>query len=324
SDFDGDAQRRDLQLEARAHIRVQQELDHLHAAGQLGEPAAVEHVRWLHRAFYADATPGMLRVTHPTGDFALTPGEFRSEPRHDNAVGQHVPPSSERVPEFMAHFAKRYRFEPLGRASQVVAMAASHHRLNYIHPFIDGNGRVSRLMSHAMALKAGIGANGLWSISRGLARGLVEPSEYKSMMDMADSPRRGDLDGRGNLSRQALIAFVTWFLQVARDQLRFMRELFDLGELSTRLRAYVVQTLHGNDAAVALAVETLRRGELARGDAGPVTGRPERTARAALSKLLESGLLASETPKGPVRVRFPIASVEALFPRLFPAQAGLV
>jgi Fic family protein len=175
-----------------------------------------------------------------------------------------------------------------------------------------------------MALKAGIGAHGLWSISRGLARGLVEPSEYKSMMDMADSPRRGDLDGRGNLSREALIAFVTWFLQVARDQLRFMRELFDLAELSTRLREYVLATLQGNDAAVVLAVETLRRGELVRGDAGPVTGRPERTARSALSKLLESGLLASETPKGPVRVRFPIVSVEALFPRLFPAQAGLV
>jgi Fic family protein len=48
-DFDGDAKRRDLQLEARAHIRVQHELDHLHAAGQLGEPAAVECIRWLHR-----------------------------------------------------------------------------------------------------------------------------------------------------------------------------------------------------------------------------------------------------------------------------------
>ena len=95
--------------------------------------------------------------------------------------------------------------------------AAAHHRFNYIHPLVDGNGRVSRLMSHAMALQAGIGAQGLWSISRGLARGLGDASQYKRMMDEADSPRRGDLDGRGNLSLQSLIEFVTWFCRVALD-----------------------------------------------------------------------------------------------------------
>ena len=39
-----------------------------------------------------------------------------------------------------------------------VAMAAAPLRLNYIHPFVGRNGRVSRLMSHAMAHHAGIGA----------------------------------------------------------------------------------------------------------------------------------------------------------------------
>lgn len=46
----------------------------------------------------------------------------------------------------------------------------------------------------------GRGLQGLWSFSRGLARGLTDRGEYKRMMDMADSPRRGDQDGRGNLS----------------------------------------------------------------------------------------------------------------------------
>ena len=74
-------------------------------------------------------------------------------------------------------------------------MAAAHHRLNYIHPFLDGNGRVSRLMSHAMALSAGIGAHGLWSVSRGLARGLTSRGDYKRMMDHADSPGRATSTG---------------------------------------------------------------------------------------------------------------------------------
>jgi Fic family protein len=91
-----------------------------------------------------------------------------------------------------------------------MALAASHHRFNYIHPFSDGNGRVSRLMSYAMAHTAGIGAHGLWSISHGLARGLSSKSEYKEMMDHADTPRQGDLDGRGDLSKRALTEFIDY------------------------------------------------------------------------------------------------------------------
>ena len=62
----------------------------------------------------------------------------------------------------------------------------------------------AELSGHAMALHAGIGAHGLWSVSRGLARGLDSRGDYKRMMDHADMPRQGDLDGRGNLSRRAL------------------------------------------------------------------------------------------------------------------------
>ena len=132
----------------------------------------------------------------------MTPGEFRTASDHEVSVGRHLPPSADRVEAFMAYFERRYRFEELGSGSRILAMAAAHHRLNYIHPFLDGNGRVSRLMSHAMALSAGIGAHGLWSVSRGLARGIESRGDYKRMMDYADSPRQGDLDGRGNLSRR--------------------------------------------------------------------------------------------------------------------------
>lgn len=319
-DLEASDARRDLQLEARAHIRVQRELDALFAVGKLGEPASQELIRWMHRAFYEGAPERMLRVEHVAGAYALVPGEYRAEARHDVAVGRHRPPSSAHVQAFMAYFEQRYRFAPLGTSTRIVAMAAAHHRLNYIHPFVDGNGRVGRLMSHAMALAAGIGAHGLWSISRGLARGLQDAGEYKRMMDMADAPRRGDLDGRGNLSQAALVDFVIWFCRVALDQLRFMTELFDLGLLGERLSVYVRGELRGNDAAVALVTGVLRTGEVPRGEAARITGRSERSAREVLSKLVDAGLLASDTPKGPVRLHFSTSSADALFPKLFPAQ----
>jgi Fic family protein len=200
-------------------------------------------------------------------------------------------------------------------------MAASHHRFNYIHPFIDGNGRVSRLMSHAMALQAGIGAHGLWSISRGLARGLEDRGEYKRMLDEADSERRGDLDGRGNLSLEALTTFVMWFCRVALDQAQFMNRLFDLSSLAERLHGYVVGPVQASEAGWRIVEEVLRRGEIVRGEAARISGRSERSARDQLRRLTDVGLLASSTPKGPVSLRFLPTAAEELFPRLFAAQA---
>jgi Fic family protein len=197
-------------------------------------------------------------------------------------------------------------------------MATAHHRFNYIHPFPDGNGRVSRLMSHAMALQAGIGAHGLWSVSRGLARGIQSRMEYKSMMDRADSPREGDLDGHGNLSLRALVEFSEWFLDVCIDQVDFMATLFDIDKLSKRLADFARQSGTMKPEASMLLDEALRRGEFERGDARRITGLPERTARRVLTDVVEAGLLGSDTPKGPVSLRFPVATLDVLFPRLYP------
>lgn len=315
-------ERRNLQLEARAHIRVQRAVDERHARGELGEPSSETFIRWLHEEFYADAPDELLTIKDARGrSYRMRPGVFRSEPRQDVAVGRHVPPSSAVVPAFMTYFNERFRLAALGSAARVAAIAVAHHRFNFIHPFPDGNGRVSRLMAHAMVLQAGIGAHGLWSISRGLARGVEDAGEYKRMMDLADSPRENDLDGRGNLSLRALETFVTWFCDVILDQLKFMTSLFELEQLGERLELYVTRDLRLSLGAVRLCRALLLRGSMPRGDAALVTETPERTARQTLGRLIDAGLVGSATPKGPVSLRFTSVSADVLFPRLFPAQA---
>ena len=317
-DLDEDEGRRNLQIEAAAHVRVQEKIDRLAADDRLPEPASRDFIRWLHAELYRDAPEAMLSVKSARAEFRMAPGEWRSAPEHDVAVGRHVPPSSRSVEPFMAHFERRYRFEGTGPAARILAMAAAHHRLNYIHPFPDGNGRVSRLMSHAMALKAGIGAHGLWSVSRGLARGLDSRREYKTWMDRADTPRQGDPDGRGNLSRSALVDFTLWFLKVCLDQVTFMGELFDLDNLDARLARHVERSDRLKPEAARLLREALVRGRIDRGEASRITGLPERTARRVLGDIVGAGLLASATPKGPVSLRFPVDTLEGLFPRLHP------
>jgi Fic family protein len=318
-DLDRDEDRRNLQLEAAAHVGVQAHIDRLQAEGSLPDPVSVAFLKDLHLAFYRDAPEAMLLIKGKQQTIRMEPGQFRNTPEEDVEVGRHIPPESGRVAEFMERFAERYATNTLGAAGKILAIPAAHHRFNYIHPFPDGNGRVSRLMSHAMIHKAGIGAHGLWSVSRGLARGLDSRQDYKRMMDQADTPRQGDLDGRGNLSLAALEAFTLWFLEVCLDQVTFMSSLFDLPNLTARLKLYVDRSGRLRPESFRLLEEAAIRGEFPRGDADRITRLPERTARVVLGQVIDEGLLGSETPKGPVSLRFPSASLDLLFPQLFPA-----
>jgi Fic family protein len=221
---DGGERARSLLVEAVAHVRVQERIDRSFARNELPEPASVDFVSYLHREFYRGASEEMLQVRGSSGGFLMEPGQFRALQQHDVSVGRHIPPGSDRVADFMAYFERRYILAGLGMAARILAIPAAHHRFNYIHPFPDGNGRVSRLMSHAMAHMAGIGAHGLWSISRGLARGQESRGDYKLMMDHADTPRQGDLDGRGNLSNSP-----SGFSRCASIRLLSCRIYFRLG-----------------------------------------------------------------------------------------------
>lgn len=316
-DLASDQPRRNLQQEAAAHVRVQAGIDELAARGALPNPTSGDFLRQLHADFYRAAPTAMLTVRGRGGAYRMKPGHYRSTPAQDVVVGRHQPPSGPYVADFMRYFSQRYELEGLGMAMRIASIPAAHHRLSYIHPFPDGNGRVSRLMSHAMAHAAGIGAHGLWSISRGLARGLGDRTQYRRMMDFADSPRENDLDGRGNLSLRALVDFTVWFLEICLDQLRFMNGLFDLESLAKRLRTLAERDGRFRPEAGRLLEEAAIRGEFERGEAARITGLPERTARRLLNDTCAAGLLASDTPKGPVSLRFPPGEAETMFPRLF-------
>ena len=316
NDLEKDELRRNFQIEARAHIGLQSLIDKLYAKGNLPEPASIDFICWLHREFYCDAPKSMLWIEQGKSGFRMEPGVFRSSAEQNVSVGRHIPPASDFVDDFMRYFEQRYRLVSMGKGEQIFVMAASHHRLAYIHPFPDGNGRVCRLMSHAMGLTAGIGASGLWSVSRGLARGLESRQDYKNKMDYADTPRQGDLDGRGNLSQKALLDFVNWFLHVCVDQISFMTGLFEFDRLAQRLKDYVDSKSLRPEAFFILE-RVLIQGEMPRGEAERITGLKERSARMLLSSLINDGILQSATPKGPVSLHFGSASIEFLFPRLF-------
>lgn len=199
----------------------------------------------------------------------------------------------------------------------IVAAMAAHHRIVWIHPFPDGNGRVGRILLDAMLRSCGLNVAGLWSLSRGFAK---TDRQYKTMLVGAGEPRLGDLDGRGNLSEQNLAAFCVYAMQTAIDQARFMEGLFELGNLERRCHHYFANVrLDLKPQSAHLYLAALRAGELERMEAGRITGLAERTARDVLARLLDEGFLVSDTPRGKVGVGFPVRALGTLFPNLYPA-----
>jgi Fic family protein len=314
-DYSKDAKKRDLQLEAKAHIAVQHWID----TGGLKSPSTTaDSITAIHRRFCEQLPEELLWVEDPATKekIAVVPGELR---HRDVQVGQHVPVSAPAVPRFLKRYEEVYA--KLGKTETIIAMAAAHHRLAWIHPFLDGNGRVARLVSHATLLDA-LDTGAVWSIARGLARNVTE---YKGHLAACDLPRRNNLDGRGNLSEENLAAFTKFFLTVCLDQVRFMEGLMRPDQLRTRILTWADEEVRLNKLppkANNILEALLYRGELPRGDAAAIVGTGERQARRVVSALIDQGVVTSESTRVPLRLAFPATLASRWMPGLFPERAG--
>ena len=112
----------------------------------------------------------------------------------------------------------------------------------WIHPLLDGDGRVARLMSYAMLLET-LDTNGIWSIARGLARNVAD---YKAHLADCDMCRRSNLDGRGNLSEEALGWFTEIFLTTCIDQVSFIEEIVQPNRLHDRILMWTEEEIRSD------------------------------------------------------------------------------
>lgn len=317
-DMDADEKTAKLQRLAIAHLETEEEIEAVYnreSAGELFGPVIVQDI---HRKLY-EKLPQEDLITDE-GD-AIVPGEFRKK---DVNVGRHLAPSWEHLAEYLDNWSSAYKGLPTGEKS-LIGIAAAHHRLAWIHPFRDGNGRVARLHSHLLLFLSGY-TGGIWSVMRGFAR---NRDAYYKFLDMADSPRKGDLDGRGNLSQDELVHFIQFFLETCIDQARFMKEMLRIDrlkegllELLLHLQAHPWQIGSEKSLIKTEGLEALHyvaiTGKLERGKFVAMTGLGERSGRRMLATLLDYGVLKSESQRAPVEFNIPMKSLRYLFPRLWP------
>ena len=311
NDFSADPVKRDLQLEAAAHIAVQEWID---GGGLSGRATSVDGLREVHRRFCEHLPEAMLWIepVEGGGRVPVEPGALRTR---DVQVGRHIAVSPGAVPRFLDHFA--WAYSKRGATDAIVSLAAAHHRFAWIHPFLDGNGRVARLMSHAMLLDA-LDTGGLWSIARGLGRNV---QAYKQHLAACDLPRRNDLDGRGALSEEELASFTAFFLKTCIDQVDFMASLVQPDWLRSRIRRWAAEeTDRGRLPAKAVQVidAALYRGELPRGEVESIVGTGERQARRVTAALTGLGVLTADSSRAPLQIAFPATLAGNWMPGLFP------
>lgn len=309
------AERKNLQSLALAHI----EADRWAKRQSLGKETLEPFLLEVHRVFCRHLPEDLLKIDEGS---IMTPGEFRTR---EVRVGRHLAPKSETLRRFLDRYTQVYgqrldgaKKGGIAKLDGIVSSFAGHHRLAWIHPFLDGNGRVARITLDAMIRACGVNGACLWSMSRGFAK---TSEEYKAYLAGADEPRQGALDGRGNLTEKGLVAFCTYAMRTAMDQAKYMASMFALENFRARAAGYfrAVRYTDMKSEAAHLYLHAFGMGEFERGEACRITGLSERAARTVLSDLVAEGFLMSDSPKGKVRVGFPVHALGSLLPNLYPA-----
>ncbi len=321
--YSSDAKARDLQEESLAHMAVQRWSREQKPT--LDTVFSPDFILQLHQQFYEGIPERLWVVTDASGNTLdkVIPGQWRTR---SVEVGQHIAPEADKVASLMERFCEEYHPQRFKGDRKLIAIMAAHHRLVWIHPFLDGNGRVARLWTDAALRAVGLGSYGAWCLSRGLAR---SADQYKLLLHGADSPRQGDYDGRGALSEQGLLKVCDYLLDVAIDQVTYMSGLLELGGMRERIQSYVharndrrvpsEQTLGElKPSAVLVLYSAFIHGEISRAHSLELCAMPERSARRLLSQLKADGLLSETSSRSPLRWEIPEHAEPWYFPQLAP------
>lgn len=177
------------------------------------EPLTHAFVRNLHARTVEDLTD--------EGD--PTPGAYRDR---DVAISgsAHHPPS---WPLVHAEMTSLFEFANAGRPlhEQMMQIALAHHRFVWIHPFRNGNGRVSRLFTYAMMRRTIFATRGFSALNPTAVFG-NDRNAYIAALEAADT-----------LSDDGTITWASFFVQGIRDDIARLVQLQD--------RAYVIDVLVG-------------------------------------------------------------------------------
>jgi len=322
-DFSSDNKEKNLQQLSLIHIEVQKYLEKKALDDSEDKLFSKNTILDIHEKFYSkDEMKHTLDIKHGDLSVSMVPGELRNGPVK---IGLHIPPSDDELNSCFNEFETLYnQCIPNTKTIKLINVLCSHHRLVYIHPFFDGNGRISRLYLDYLFQRINLDGYGLWNLSRGLARNI---EGYQDALSKADEPFRGGYnDGRGNLSLKGLAYFLEYMLDMALDQISYMSSVIRIDQISSRISNYVKfaeQNMYFNIKPLpkhsnAIFQTLLIQGEIPRNSVKDILGVSKPTAIKIVRELEERGYVQSNESSSPIRIKLNSHFAAEIIPELFP------
>jgi len=321
-EFSNNEKKKNLQQLSLIHIKIEEYLENK-ALEEKEKLYFLDTILDIHKRFYSKVEMAYaLKIKHDDLEIDMVPGELR---KSFVKIGSHIAPNPDDLITIFNEFEILYnqcKFK--SQTIKLIYALCSHHRLVYIHPFYDGNGRISRLYLDYLFQKLGLEGYGLWNLSRGLARNV---DEYKKALSIADEPYRGAYDdGRGNLSLKALKQFLDFMLDTAFDQIKYMSSVIKIDLIATRMSNYVefsqknmyenIKPLPKHSQKIFEAL--LLYGEIPRNSVKDILNVSKPTAIKIVKELEVRGYINSAEPKSPIRIRFNSHFASEVIPEIFP------
>jgi len=157
----------------------------------------------------------------PKGEGSRFKGELRKTNVKINKAN-HIPPDFNIVPDYYEELLE-FINKPHTSQYQLLMIAIFHHRMSWIHPFDNGNGRIVRLLTYAMLIKTG------FKVKKGR---IINPSsvfygnreKYYEMLSIADK-----------LDDNSLLEWSEYFLSGLRNEIKKIDSLLEYEYVKNRI-----------------------------------------------------------------------------------------
>lgn len=305
-----------------AHVRTEKKMMELVKGNELN-PFDTVFLPLLHKHFYNELPPEHQHC-HTNGGFTkhkVMPGQFRDKVVSVDGIHQ-LGPDAEFVPELYTKILHLYSPNNNHGDDRLLAILSSHHRLTWLHPFRDGNGRMTRL--HTTAAMAYIGVNqcNLWSLSRAFSREKQNQFAYQVNLQDADS-----------FTDESLADFIMFCLDQCLDQIQFIGRLLNITTMENRIEHYFTKKLPEmshymedakdlshtlkNPNITRLMCSIFRSGKISRGEAYEILGVKRKRGGELIKPLIKHGLLLPSSERGPLLFGFPEKAMPEYFQYLY-------
>ena len=250
-------------------------------------PISVRFIKRLHSTLLEGNVRGKNR----------NPGELRSIQNFIGPSGctinnaTFIPPEPQLVPEYMSNLEK-YINEPEDNLNELIRIAIIHAQFETIHPFLDGNGRIGRILIPLYLYDKSVLKRPIFFLSESLEKDKFK--YYKLLNDVRVSISEDNYESDFVVAKKNWCEWIKFFLEAVNTQ---SKKNIDLIERIDTLYEETIESLRkviGSDRVIDIARFMLKNPIFTKKKMSEELGYPVSTVGNYLSKLENENIIFSD------------------------------